>query len=533
MSGTPSLFLGQKYCDALGLQFESTFHYQFVLSPSERALPGFGRRPFADGTLYLCPDLPLCEITSIEGTPLGLVLGHAVDAEGTLLAARHRLDLSEHDDALDDKLQDWVRWLSGRYVVLLDLPGTKPVRRVYHDPVGSYGVVYDPETRTLASSLLLCIDRDIDPSPNYRLHDDIMADEPLAALLPAFDPNLPPGGFGFGETCDAHVRRLLANRYVDLSDFTEHRFWPGEEDFAPMDMREAAEIVTHRMRQLMAAFCNNLSGYFAISGGRDSRMLLAACPDLTDSGIQLYCYANNYITTLDLRVAEELAALVGQPILAQVPDDGFRGSFLPRKRRAIPLRHRFAVASGLMHMGDDWWQRGFARKLDPGGVWLRGNFLEIATARWWPRRAESYEEQMEFTLERIRIGLGDDADRARKMVQLKEWAASFDYDFERHFHDFTYMDLTTAPPQANFHGYNRQFYVAPGSDRLIFKTSMRVDGKQRMRTKFYNEIMEQLDPKMHAVPLARPAAYQSRQRGVSATEYLEEKITAYRAAQSA
>ncbi|WP_133169928.1 hypothetical protein [Shimia abyssi] len=533
MTGTSSLLLGQKYCDALNLDFENSFRFQFVLSPEQRRLPGFGIRRFADRYLHVSPELALCEITSVEGTPLGLLLGQGVDADGNLLKDRHRLEFSAYDTELADKLENWVKWVSGRYALLLDLPTQTPVRRAYHDPVGSFGLVYDPETRVLASSLFLCLERDIDPSANYRPHDDVMADETISSLLPDFDPNLPAGGYGFGETLDARVRRLLANRYVDLDTFKEHRFWPGDEDFEPISMRKAAQIITRRMRQTMSALCNNLDGYFAISGGRDSRMLLAASPDLTDSGIKLYCYANNYITTLDLRVAEEIAEVVGQPLLGQVPDDGFRGSFLPRKRRSIPLRHQFAISTGLMHMGDDWWQRGFARKLDKGGVWIRGNFLEIATARWWPRRPGTYEEDMDYTLERIRVGLGDDADRARKMEQLRAWSKSFEYDFERHFHDFTYMDLTTAPPMANFHGYNRMFLVAPGSDRLIFKTAMQVPARQRQQTRFYDHIMNQLNPAMHAVPLARPVAYQSRRQGVNATHLLEERINEYRQAANA
>ncbi|MEP2533198.1 hypothetical protein [Shimia sp.] len=478
----------------------------------------------------MCPDLALCEITSSEGAPLGWVLGHAVDAEGILLSDRTKLPISQSDPKIADKVEDWVKWLSGRYVVLLDLPGETRAQRAYHDPLGSYGLVYDPQSRTLASSLLLCLDRDIVPSTNYRLQDSVLNDAQLSALLPEFDPTLPPGGFGFGETPDAHVRRLLANRYIDLTDFSEHRFWPGNDDFSPLSMPEAAEIIVHRMRQLMIAFCKDLSGYFAISGGRDSRMLLAACPDLSQSGIQLYSYANNYMTTLDLRVAEEMARLVGRPILTQIPESGCRGSFLPHKRRAAPLRHRFAVSSGLMHTGDEWWQRGFARKLKPGGVWIRGNFLEIATARSWPRRNQSLRNEMGHALENLRIGLGDDADRARKMAQLKEWSTSFDYDFERHFHDYTYMDLTTAPPQANFHGYNQQFYVAPASDRQIFRASMQVPGKLRQNTSFYDEIMRQLNATMHAIPLAKPTAYHSRRIGANATELLEDKINAYRTA---
>ena len=45
--------------------------------------------------------------------------------------------------------------------------------------------------------------------------------------------------------------------------------------------------------------------------------------------------------------------------------------------------------------------------------------------------------------------------------------------------------------------------------------------------------MRLLDPDMHAIPLARPAAYQSRGTGIGAAEFLEQKISDYHAAKTA
>lgn len=528
-----SLLLGQTYCRALSLQFPTTFRYQFALSPSQRELPGFAVRRFGGGFLHSCPELAICEIQSIQGTPLGLILGHAIDDDGTRLHGTATLPLSTSDPDLAAKLQDWVTWLSGRFLVLLDVPGPTPLRRLYPDPAGSYGAVYDPDTGLVASSLLLALNRDLDPTPGYRLNDQVLGDAALAKLLPSYDPALPAGGFGFGDTPDRRVRRMMANRYVDLTDFTVHRFWPGSDDLPELSVTQAAEIIVRRMRLMMSAFCTDFSGYFAISGGRDSRMLLACAPDLSTSDVTLYCYSNNYITTLDLRIAQELADCVDRPLLAQLPLKGPKATLLANPKRAARLRHRFALASGLAHMGDDWWQRGYARQLKSGGLWLRGNFLEIVTARVWPKRAASRQAPLEHALERTRVAIGDAKDRAQKMARLQEWQNSFAFDDARHLHDLTYLDLTLAPAQTNFLGFNHLFYVAPANDRQIFAAAMQVPGQLRSRGELYNEIMRQANPRMGAVPLAGSVAFQSRKRQINARTHLEELIQTYRATISA
>ncbi|WP_132859635.1 hypothetical protein [Shimia isoporae] len=529
MTAAQPTLLGQSYCAALDLGFAITFRFQFVLSETKRDLPGFDTRPFADRTLHTHKDLPVTEFTDRDGNPLGLILGFAVDENGQVLTGTHALDLAGKGAEIEEKIEKWLSYLGGRFLVLTDLPGktvrSKRLRKIYADPAGSLGAVYDPQTGIVASSVLLCLERDIDPDPGARPGDELLTNKRLKKLLPEFDPDTPIGGHGFGTTLDRHVRRVMANRAVDLTNFTEHRFWRPETEMPSLSAEDAAAQIVPVMQSMMNAFCNVGRGYFAISGGHDSRMLLACAPDLSETEMELYCYATNWIGTLDVRVSEVLAETLQQPFFGQVSDSGPKGTFLTNRKAAMRNRLRFALGSGLSHLGDGWWQRGYARQLRQGDFWLRGNFLEIITARVWPRFDLTKSDEWLHALTNTRVALGNEADVSRKLACLEEWHQSLPMDEDRHLHDLTYLDLTLAPAQGSFYGFSSHTYLAPGNHRRIFEVAMQVPWQDRKRGRLYDEIMRQSNPALHQVPLVGAATYHAKKLDIPARQYLEQKIS--------
>ncbi|MCP4820633.1 MAG: hypothetical protein GY883_15690 [Shimia sp.] len=517
--------LGQTYCAALDVGFSLAFRFQFVLSKAARDLPGFVTRPFAGRILHTHKALPVTEITDRHGTFLGLILGYATEGGGGLLSSPHRINASAEDDDLKSKIENWVTYLGGRFLLLTDLPGGNH-RKIYPDPAGSLGMVYDPQSGIIASTLLLCLERDIDPDPDCRPSDELLSNKGLKSLLPEFDPEVPVGGYGFGSTPDRHVRRLLANRALDIDALTEHRFWYPDPDMPSLSAEEAAEQIVTTLREQMQTFCSIGSGYFAISGGHDSRMLMACAPDLSNTDIELYAYATNWIGTLDVRVSEVLAQTLGRPFFGQIAESGPKGTFMTNRKAAMRTRHRFALGSGLAHLGDSWWQRGYARQLRQGEIWLRGNFLEIVTARVWPRHDLTPSDELLHALNNTRVALGDEADVARKLARLETWQQSLPMDADRHLHDLTYLDLTLAPAQGNFYGFSSHTYIAPANHRRVYEAAMQVPWRDRKRGKLYDAIMKQANPALHQVPLVGAATYRARKLGIPAREYLEQKIAA-------
>ncbi|MGR3711813.1 MAG: hypothetical protein ACU0A6_01660 [Shimia sp.] len=525
---TSPALLGLSYCKSLDLGVSLTFRFQFVLSKAIHDLPGFVTRPFADRVLHTHKDLPVCEIVDQKGTRLGIVIGYAMDQDGQMLDRQHRLDLFAQDTDTEEKIEDWITWLGGRFLVLTNLPSSKAstnhIRKIYPDPAGSLGAVYDPQTGTVASSPLLCLTRDIDPNPYCRPPDELLTNKDLKRLLPEFDRDIPVGGFGFGDTVDRHLRRVMANRAVDLDTFTEHRFWTPDPDMPSLTAVEAADQIVPVLQSMMHAFCNIGPGYFAISGGHDSRMLLACAPDLSKTEMELYCYATNWIGTLDVRVSEVLAETLGRPFFGQIAETGPKGSFIHSRKAANRTRLRFALGSGLGHLGDPWWQRGYARQLRQGDIWLRGNFLEIITARVWPRHDLTPQDELMHALQNTRVVLGDEAHIGRSLARLDDWRQSFPMDEARHLHDLTYLDLTLAPAQSNFYGFSSHTYIAPGNHRRVYQAAMQVPWQDRKRGLLYDAIMARANPALQQVPLVGMATYRARKLGVPAREFLEQKI---------
>lgn len=87
------------------------------------------------------------------------------------------------------------------------------------------------------------------------------------------------GGGWITGTLTAHrgVERLLCNHYLDLDDFTQHRFWPRPDMFdAPPTLEEAAQTVAHAMAGYARAVSGRYRAAVALSAGLDSRLVLAA-----------------------------------------------------------------------------------------------------------------------------------------------------------------------------------------------------------------------------------------------------------------
>ncbi|PCJ74377.1 MAG: hypothetical protein COA53_10110 [Rhodobacteraceae bacterium] len=524
-----SKLLGQKLTNALNYKFSGTFRYQFVLSPTKMAIPEFNHRCIGSTNLYTCPYLPVCEIMNQAGEQIGLILGYAVDRYGMLIKGAVSVTLPNNTADAIAAIQGFLTGLAGRYVVLVHLFGFNTVSRIYPDTASSLSFVYDPKTKIVASSLLLCLNRDIEPNECFGLPASIYSCKDLRPFLPDRNSELSDGGFNFGHTPDRHIMRIIPNHYLDLNNFETCRYWPMHEIVADLTVEEAATIIVDRLRLIMRGLITNLDGYLAISGGRDSRVLLACAPGAETSRMRLYTYATNWMTTLDVKIAQVMADAVGQEIIVQIPPDGPKGNYFPRPKRSARYAQRFALSSGLFGIGDDWWKRGYAKGLDNGAMWVRGNFLEILTARFWPRKTLNEADTMLHLMGRAGVGIHDENYRVRKLGFLEDWVSSFNVPIEGNLHDLSYQELALGSSQPFFYGLNEQFYIGPASDRVVFETAMRVAPGVRKKSELYDEVIRQSNPALLELPLAKQIVFQARKVNVSSEMLLEERLEAYRA----
>lgn len=522
-----SRLLGQKISNDLSYDVADVFRFQFVLSPVELDIAEFKFIKVGERNLYYSGLLHTCELQDQTGAPIGVLLGQAVGAAGEHLKGLVQIDMPKAATPAVKAFQSFVASLAGRFVAILNLPGRHKKTHVYIDTASSFSTVYDSQSGIVASSLLLCLNRDIHPSEHYRISGALAQFANLAPYIPEQDPALADTGFFFGQTPDKYVMRIMPNHYLDLATLKTARYWPVENIEHDLDHAQAAEILVQRLGQIMGGISENLDGYFSISGGRDSRILLACMQNAKRSKLKMHCYATNWMTTLDVKVAQVMADSVGNELIVQIPQDNPKGSYFPRKRRSLFIAQRFSISSGFSGVCDDWWRRGYAKNLDADVNWIRGNFLEILTARFWPKRKFDIDKHVFHLLGRIGASTDNKDHLKHNLSFVEDWFGSFRNSIAENIHDFSYQELALGASQPFFHGVNQQFYIGPASDRLVFQTAMRVAPDQRMNSALYDEMLKISDAKLLDLPLAKNAVFRAKKSNTNAEVLLESELAAY------
>ncbi len=320
---------------------------------------------------------------------MGALAGLGVDSSGALVRPGHRLPVAAGNPGFAEAARSFAAGCGGRYVVVFDAPR---LAKVFPDPAGTMGLVYDPQAWCVASSPLLALTRYIQPTPYYRPEA-----LPLATRLPGIEA--PPEGlpedykgiYGFGDTPDAIMRGVVPNHALSLDDFTESRFWPGPgvlEALAGTPTEALAAQIAARLSQIGAGILCAGPAEIAMSGGHDSRMVLAClAPHLEGAPeARLFSYANTNSSKLDTEVAGLLAARLGRPLERIVHPDGLGRSFLATRFHRRRRGYRFVLATGGAARHPTTQATGLLDQLCPSAMLVRGNMLELAGAVWWPPR---------------------------------------------------------------------------------------------------------------------------------------------------
>jgi hypothetical protein len=151
--------------------------------------------------------------------------------------------------------------LQGTFVVTThgDLP-----RRVYPDAGATLPVVFCPRTRRIGSSAAMILDAEDYARRFLALRH--------RRLLGTAHHSWLPGTL----TVHEGVARLLPNHYLDLETWEARRFWPRPGEAAlTLTAAEAAQRVAAGLRAFMAAAAEEFRVGVALTGGLDSRLLLA------------------------------------------------------------------------------------------------------------------------------------------------------------------------------------------------------------------------------------------------------------------
>lgn len=478
---------GARACAANGWDFAEVFKYQFRLSLDAPAPCSAWRgKRVGQWHLHHCPDLRCHELVLANGTKAGVLLGVAVDTAGLVVKGKTRLAGISDLDALER----YIEGLAGRFVVVI---AAFDQERVYFDPTGGLTAVYSPKDCVVASSVHVLSRREIAPNKT------VTADQVLARKTQ----------FLLGETCDRECHRIRANHYIDLATLDLVRHWPRDEDeFTEENMSREDMIsgISERLAQIMGALVGGFTTALPISGGTDSRILLAASRDCLDQIEHFYVHDIYRVTEFDRLSATRIARELGLPL--QVIHHTAPGFAAMDDLALANLRQKMAHRTSLSFNGiDDATVRAVTHAPSADLV-LRGNLAEMTRANKWNRElaghvvgpkdglmfltSKSLEElQEQWTPERY----------DRMVARYGDWINSLPEPARQRVPDLAHIEVfAPAAPNNVYYAFEQNFYINPYNDRHILHMTARFHPLARMKRQLVNGIIDGLMPELTNLP---------------------------------
>ncbi len=267
---------------------------QWIISQEAFVRPEGARSgSFLGWHILVADKVPMLRILSSSGADIGRIIGWAIDGD-KIYSADTDVPL-----APDQSVAQFIATLGGRFVCLSKDQTGKVVFQ--EDSAGNLPAVFYAKKRLVASTISI-----------------IEQFEPLerAADIEAIF-NFPEkrGFLPFGLTPRKGVRRLMPNHILDLSDFSVKRAWPSANFLSrPPMSQEQARLLTQEIAQIMArrmkAILQQGETVLYLSGGHDSRMVLAACQGQSEN---LRCETLGGASSLEVHVARQAASVLQVP----------------------------------------------------------------------------------------------------------------------------------------------------------------------------------------------------------------------------
>lgn len=246
-------------------------------------------------------------------------------------------------------LEKAIDRLGGRWVLFA---GFGDECRVYPDATGSRPIYYSfVDGQAWVSSLPSVLAREFGFDPNHRLVKEFASfkhgDWWPGALTP------------FNE-----IRHSAPNHYLDFTSGTPRRFWP-KRPVASCNVEDAAPEIGRLLAGMMRAASNRHRLYMAVTGGYDSRVLIASSSDIHDK-INFFTLAYPGIDDFDLKTPALLAQAFGLKYAVEEfdsPSEEFLHSFDQLASSMVRGQCRLNAASYLRFPEDALFVEGTASEI--------------------------------------------------------------------------------------------------------------------------------------------------------------------------
>ncbi|TNE86216.1 hypothetical protein [Thioclava sp. L04-15] len=482
-------------CVQQGFDPADALSTQFLLceNPAE-TLPGLEAIELDRFTLQLGREMPRVEMRDEKGRLFGVFMGIGVDPDGALITdgSFSRFNLDAKDFVTD--LEAYIAYSAGRYAVVIDCPRA---HEMLFDPVAHLSTVYDPETRRAASSVMLALTRPIIENPLFDTtaigNGRARGDTEIAYLL--------------GHSRDAQVKFCMPNHRLNLDSFTPERIWPLPDSFPPCAADEHEKLVAEmveRLRAILHALVDNHPSIMPISGGTDSRKLVACVTDKLDQIGELFAFQHTRYADLDATTGEYVVTeLLGQPFRRytelDAADHAAKRPFEKRQaKRLFWLRTSSVAPPPNEH------SRGLTSLTPPGHLHLRGNVMDVMRGVWWgsfANRAEMVSLNLEQEIGSLFLtGSPSKEVIAKWAEEYIRWKLTLPENAQALVYDFIFLELFLHVSSAKYYGYERNFYICPFSDRKLIETSLRFPVEVRFAGTLNEMFLEAADPRLANQP---------------------------------
>lgn len=470
-------------CVARGAEFAQVYRYQYVISRAALETPGMQAHQFAGFHVRAGSGLPVARVRDRHGMAFGLLLGIGVDPGGPVTPNRRigSVDLSE-DDPLEE-IEQWLDHVAGRWTFLASAGG---VRRIYCDPAGSNGVVYNPETGRVGSSPLLCIDDEVRDCRGYD-HRQIETEG---------------GKYTLFATRDARVRRMNPSCHLDLISFAETRYWPREDwqDTLPATRAEVYEEIIATASRATQALIRSYPCALPLSGGRDSRLLAGFAGRAIHQVGQVYTHVNNYGTRQDAAIGALVAETLGVP--HEIHDH--RDSRADAETLAR-LRCEFQI--GLGHDAEPPGEiaNGVALRLADGALVLRGHQTDILRAVLLDQPGPRGRANLRWQIKRLMpVPFASFTNRVYRRFRplYLDWLQGLPASARDKSIDLMFLEIYyPSSIGAIFPALNRNLYLSPFNSRRLVLLAMSIDDAYRKASFAVDDLLFRMNPALHHVPL--------------------------------
>jgi hypothetical protein len=301
------------------------YRRQFLLSRIAIAsFSNWNRLSLAKGyVLYSHPDL---EITFKEKSGVGIaLLGYLFDPADPKKGNAEILNGLLEDSGTFEAFLESIKGYAGRYVFIYM---NRDELHVMHDPLGLREVYYCASVnRIICGSQPNLIKKYADPAI------DVTADPSIRDFYEKDMKKIRMGRLWVGdETYYEGIKHLLPNHYLKTRELRALRYWP-RQNLEAVGLDEAVQRSCSFLRGTLLAASHRNDLMMAVTGGTDSRTLLAASREIRD---RIYFFINKHRIMDDNHPDIRIPATMFQRI--QTPfhihsvegdvDDEFRNIFL-------------------------------------------------------------------------------------------------------------------------------------------------------------------------------------------------------------